>query len=143
VKGARPAEPDRVNTCVGNNAILALKILVTLVISGYTNQSHFRHPRQAPRFQPETAMAKRNLTVDTQDLASRIPRIPFPGSRNIHIEGSRPDICAPFRELSLTEALVAEGPQSMYLTLQQHKHGSPRIKYGMAVKKARTKPATR
>ncbi len=54
-------------------------------------------------------MAKTRLTVDTQDLTSRITRAPFPGSRKIYIEGSRPDIRVPFREVSLTDTLVAEG----------------------------------
>ena len=54
-------------------------------------------------------MAKTSLTVDTADLTSRITRTPFPGSRKIYIEGSRPDIRVPFREVSLTDTLVAEG----------------------------------
>ena len=54
-------------------------------------------------------MAKTALTVDTADLTSRITRTPFPGSRKIYIEGSRPDIRVPFREVALTDTLVAEG----------------------------------
>jgi len=54
-------------------------------------------------------MAKTSLTVDTADLTSRITRTPFPGSRKIYIEGSRPDIRVPFREVSLTDTLVSEG----------------------------------
>ncbi len=54
-------------------------------------------------------MAKTRLTVDTNDLASRITRTPFPGSAKIYIEGSRPDIRVPFREVSLTDTLVQEG----------------------------------
>ncbi len=54
-------------------------------------------------------MAKTSLTVDTADLTSRITRTPFPGSRKIYIGGSRPDIRVPFREVSLTDTLVAEG----------------------------------
>jgi phosphomethylpyrimidine synthase len=54
-------------------------------------------------------MAKTSLTVDTADLTSRITRTPFPGSRKIYILGSRPDIRVPFREVSLTDTLVAEG----------------------------------
>jgi phosphomethylpyrimidine synthase len=54
-------------------------------------------------------MAKTSLTVDTADLTSRITRTPFPGSRKIYIEGPRPDIRVPFREVSLTDTLVAEG----------------------------------
>ncbi|MDO9403683.1 MAG: phosphomethylpyrimidine synthase ThiC [Polaromonas sp.] len=52
---------------------------------------------------------KNRLTVDTQDLTSRITRTPFAGSRKIYIEGSRPDIRVPFREVSLTDTLVDEG----------------------------------
>ncbi len=54
-------------------------------------------------------MATTSLTVDTADLTSRITRTPFPGSRKIYIGGSRPDIRVPFREVSLTDTLVAEG----------------------------------
>ncbi|MEP6770854.1 MAG: phosphomethylpyrimidine synthase ThiC, partial [Polaromonas sp.] len=54
-------------------------------------------------------MAKTRLTVDTQDLTSRITRAPFPGSAKIYIEGSRPDIRVPFREVTLTDTLVHEG----------------------------------
>ncbi|OGA99539.1 MAG: phosphomethylpyrimidine synthase ThiC, partial [Burkholderiales bacterium RIFCSPHIGHO2_12_FULL_61_11] len=53
--------------------------------------------------------AKNRLTVDTDDLASRITRAPFPGSAKIYIEGARPDIRVPFREVTLTDTLVAEG----------------------------------
>ena len=54
-------------------------------------------------------MAKTSLKVDTADLTSRITRTPFPGSRKVYIEGSRPDIRVPFREVSLTDTLVAVG----------------------------------
>ncbi len=54
-------------------------------------------------------MAKTRLTVDTNDLTNRITRAPFPGSAKIYIEGSRPDIRVPFREVTLTDTLVHEG----------------------------------
>jgi phosphomethylpyrimidine synthase len=54
-------------------------------------------------------MAKTRLTVDTADLTSRITRAPFPGSTKIYIEGARPDIRVPFREVTLTDTMVAEG----------------------------------
>jgi phosphomethylpyrimidine synthase len=54
-------------------------------------------------------MAKTRLTVDTNDLASRITRTPFPGSAKIYLEGSRPDIRVPFREVTLTDTMVHEG----------------------------------
>ena len=57
-------------------------------------------------------MAKTRLTVDTNDLTSRITRAPFPGSAKIYIEGSRPDIRVPFREVTLTDTLVAEGTET-------------------------------
>ncbi len=57
-------------------------------------------------------MAKTSLTVDTDNLASRITRTPFPGSAKIYIEGSRPDIRVPFREITLTDTLVAEGTRT-------------------------------
>ena len=57
-------------------------------------------------------MAKTRLTVDTDDLTSRITRKPFPGSAKIYIEGSRPDIRVPFREVTLTDTLVAEGAET-------------------------------
>ncbi|MES2977745.1 MAG: phosphomethylpyrimidine synthase ThiC [Pseudomonadota bacterium] len=55
-------------------------------------------------------MAKTRLTVDAQALAGRITRTPFAGSRKIYIEGSRADIRVPFREVSLTDTLVQDGP---------------------------------
>ncbi|WP_293605583.1 phosphomethylpyrimidine synthase ThiC [Polaromonas sp. UBA4122] len=54
-------------------------------------------------------MAKTRLTVDTDDLTSRITRTPFAGSRKIYLEGSRPDIRVPFREVTLTDTMVQEG----------------------------------
>ncbi|MBC7574604.1 MAG: phosphomethylpyrimidine synthase ThiC [Herminiimonas sp.] len=57
-------------------------------------------------------MAKKNLTVDTLDLAGRITRKPFPGSAKVYIHGSRPDVRVPFREVTLTDTLVAEGDQT-------------------------------
>jgi len=54
-------------------------------------------------------MAKTRLTVDTADLTSRITRTPFPGSHKIYIQGSRPDIRVPFREVTLTDTMVQEG----------------------------------
>ena len=39
-------------------------------------------------------MAKTNLSVDAADLTRRITRTPFPGSRKIYIEGSRPGVPA-------------------------------------------------
>jgi phosphomethylpyrimidine synthase len=47
--------------------------------------------------------------VDAAGLAGRITRTPFPGSAKIYIEGPRPDIRVPFREVTLTDTLVAEG----------------------------------
>ena len=57
-------------------------------------------------------MAKTSLSVDAADLTRRITRTPFPGSRKIYIEGSRPDIRVPFREVTLTDTLVAEGSET-------------------------------
>ena len=57
-------------------------------------------------------MAKTSLSVDTAALTSRITRTPFPGSRKIYIAGSRPDIRVPFREVLLSDTLVAEGEQT-------------------------------
>ena len=57
-------------------------------------------------------MAKTRLTVDTDDLTGRITRTPFPGSAKIYIQGSRPDIRVPFREVTLTDTLVAEGNET-------------------------------
>ncbi|MDE2565826.1 MAG: phosphomethylpyrimidine synthase ThiC, partial [Burkholderiales bacterium] len=53
-------------------------------------------------------MAKTSLSVDTDDLSRRITRTPFPGSRKIHLEGARPDIRVPFREVSLSDT-VSQG----------------------------------
>ena len=75
-----------------------------------------RLPRQAAHTFVEmldvleiNAVAKNRLTVDTNDLTSRITRDSFPGSAKIYIQGSRPDIQVPFREVTLTDTLVAEG----------------------------------
>ena len=57
-------------------------------------------------------MAKAPLSVNAADLTSRITRTPFPGSRKIYIDGSRPDIRVPFREVTLSETLVAEGSET-------------------------------
>ena len=48
-------------------------------------------------------MAKTSLSVDAANLTRRITRTPFPGSRKIYIDGSRPDIRVPFREVTLTD----------------------------------------
>ncbi|MDE2081955.1 MAG: phosphomethylpyrimidine synthase ThiC [Burkholderiales bacterium] len=50
-------------------------------------------------------MAKTSLSVDTDDLSRRITRTPFPGSRKIYLEGARPDIRVPFREVSLGDTV--------------------------------------
>ena len=57
-------------------------------------------------------MAKTSLAVDAANLTSRITRAPFPGSRKIYINGSRPDIRVPFREVLLSDTLVAEGHET-------------------------------
>ena len=61
-------------------------------------------------------MAKISLSVDTADLTSRITRTPFPGSRKIYLEGKdygyRADIRVPFREVTLTDTLIAEGKET-------------------------------
>ncbi|WP_342619704.1 phosphomethylpyrimidine synthase ThiC [Rhodoferax sp. GW822-FHT02A01] len=54
-------------------------------------------------------MTQTSNTVDTAGLASRITRTPFPGSSRIHIQGSRPDIRVPFREVTLSDTLVHTG----------------------------------
>jgi phosphomethylpyrimidine synthase len=64
-------------------------------------------------------LAKTALSVDTANLTSRITRTPFPGSAKIYIEGSRPDIRVPFREVTLTETLVAEGNSSEQTTRRE------------------------
>ncbi len=54
-------------------------------------------------------MTQPHPTVDTTGLASRITRTPFPGSSKIYINGSRPDIRVPFREVALGDTLVHTG----------------------------------
>jgi len=54
-------------------------------------------------------MAKQPTHVDTDDLSRRITRAPFPGSRKVYIDGPRPDVRVPFREIALTDTLVHEG----------------------------------
>ena len=53
-------------------------------------------------------MATTALHVDTEALSKRITRTPFPGSRKVYLEGSRPDVRVPFREIALGDTLVAE-----------------------------------
>lgn len=55
-------------------------------------------------------MAKQPTHVDTDDLSRRITRAPFPGSRKVYIDGPRPGVRVPFREIALTDTLVHEGP---------------------------------
>lgn len=55
-------------------------------------------------------MAKQPTRVDTDDLSRRITRAPFPGSRKVYVQGPRPDVRVPFREIALTDTLVHEGP---------------------------------
>ena len=55
-------------------------------------------------------MAKAPSHVDTDTLSRRITREPFPGSRKVYVEGTRSDVRVPFREISLTDTLVHEGP---------------------------------
>jgi phosphomethylpyrimidine synthase len=64
-------------------------------------------------------LAKTALSVDAAVLTSRITRTPFPGSRKIYIEGTRPDICVPFRDVTLTDTLVAEGSSSEQTTRRE------------------------
>ncbi|MEY4100143.1 MAG: phosphomethylpyrimidine synthase ThiC [Pseudomonadota bacterium] len=54
-------------------------------------------------------MTKTSHTVDTTDLTRRITREPFAGSSKIYLEGSRPDIRVPFREITLDDTLVHNG----------------------------------
>ncbi|MEY4100471.1 MAG: phosphomethylpyrimidine synthase ThiC, partial [Pseudomonadota bacterium] len=54
-------------------------------------------------------MTQTKHTVDTKELTSRITREPFAGSSKIYLEGSRPDIRVPFREIVLTDTLVQNG----------------------------------
>ena len=53
-------------------------------------------------------MAKNASSVDTDELSRRITRTPFPGSRKVHLEGTRPDIRVPFREIALSDTLVQQ-----------------------------------
>jgi phosphomethylpyrimidine synthase len=68
-------------------------------------------------------LAKTAPSVDTADLTSRITRTPFPGSDKIYIEGNdygySPDIRVPFREVTLTDTLVAEGSSSEQTTRRE------------------------
>ncbi len=58
-------------------------------------------------------MTKTSLTVDTTNLTSRITREPFAGSSKIYLEGSRPDIRVPFREVALDDTLIQNGPAEL------------------------------
>ncbi len=54
-------------------------------------------------------MAKTSASVDTAALSKRITRSPFPGSRKVYLEGSRPDLRVPFREIGLSDTLIGDG----------------------------------
>ena len=54
-------------------------------------------------------MPPANQTVDSANLTQRITRTPFPGSAKIYLEGSRPDVRVPFREVSLTPTQIDNG----------------------------------
>jgi phosphomethylpyrimidine synthase len=54
-------------------------------------------------------MAKQAQHVDTAALSQRITRTPFPGSHKVYLEGARPDIRVPFREITLSDTLVDDG----------------------------------
>ncbi len=51
-------------------------------------------------------MAKTLARVDTDDISRRITRTPFPGSHKVYLQGSRPELRVPFREISLSDTLV-------------------------------------
>ena len=54
-------------------------------------------------------MVKQAQHVDTAALSQRITRTPFPGSHKVYLEGQRPDIRVPFREITLGDTLVDDG----------------------------------
>ena len=53
-------------------------------------------------------MAKQASSVDTDELSRRITRTPFAGSRKVYLDGSRPDLRVPFREIALSDTLVQQ-----------------------------------
>lgn len=53
-------------------------------------------------------MAKQASSVDTDELSRRITRAPFAGSRKVYLDGSRPDLRVPFREITLSDTLVQQ-----------------------------------
>jgi phosphomethylpyrimidine synthase len=54
-------------------------------------------------------MATSLAGVDTDALSKRITRTPFAGSHKVYLEGSRPDLRVPFREITLSDTVTAEG----------------------------------
>jgi phosphomethylpyrimidine synthase len=54
-------------------------------------------------------LTKSSHAVDATDLTRRITREPFAGSSKIYLEGSRPDIRVPFRQVALSDTLVQNG----------------------------------
>jgi phosphomethylpyrimidine synthase len=54
-------------------------------------------------------MAKTPAHVDTAALTRSITRNPFPGSRKVYLEGTRPDVRVPFREIALSDTLIGDG----------------------------------
>ena len=53
----------------------------------------------------------RNIAVAAERLSAEVTR-PFPASRKIHVEGSRPDVRVPMREIELAATQTADGPRS-------------------------------
>ena len=70
-------------------------------------------------------MAKPLVGVDTDELSRRITRTPFPGSHKVYLEGSRPDVRVPFREITLTDTLVANGPRETNPPLRVYDASGP------------------
>ena len=53
----------------------------------------------------------RNIAVAAERLSAEVTR-PFPASRKIHVEGSRPDLRVPMREIELAATQTADGLRS-------------------------------
>ncbi|HVJ63259.1 MAG TPA: phosphomethylpyrimidine synthase ThiC, partial [Tahibacter sp.] len=51
-----------------------------------------------------------DLVLKTQELSDSVTR-PIPGSRKIHVEGSRPDLRVPMREVALADTPLVFGAE--------------------------------
>src|SRR6185369_422358 len=63
--------------------------------------------------------------ADTAELSQRITRTPFAGSHKVYLEGSRPDMRVPFREITLSDTLIGDGKREPNPPLRVYDSSGP------------------